>query len=349
VALSVGAHRGMLLTVGKVLDQLANDDSRAVAAAAQAAVQQLAEADAGDEILGPVSGHVAGSPPAAASLMAAAELEVKNLRTAADQEVAQKRAAADQEMTQLRIAAAREVALIIESAKQERAEILATAQRQADEFRAEAQRILAANKAAQDRASRALADADAAERRLEEANKQYGKLLAARGRASERLEPERSAAAQTTIQVGGMLEPLDKARDLPPGTTRFTGDAPIIQGVYCKNGHFGDPEALFCGVCGISMNSTDLMLRPGEKPPLRVLVLDDGSVFQLDRNYVIGREPGLDATVASGLAAPLVVSDDSGKVSRVHAKVTLDGWHVLVTDLSSANGTRVRRLRAFDG
>ena len=137
-------------------------------------------------------------------------------------------------------------------------------------------------------------------------------------------------------------EPLSKARDLPKGQSSYVADAPIIQGVYCKNGHFDDPEALFCAVCGISMNQQTLVPRPGTRPPLGVLLLDDGSVFQLDRDYIVGREPGLDATVASGRSRALRIADDSGIVSRVHAKVQLDGWRVLVTDLASANGTRVR-------
>ncbi|HWF79169.1 MAG TPA: FHA domain-containing protein [Streptosporangiaceae bacterium] len=136
--------------------------------------------------------------------------------------------------------------------------------------------------------------------------------------------------------------PLSKARDIPKGQSSYVADAPIIQGVYCKNGHFDDPEALFCAVCGISMNQQTLVPRPGTRPPLGVLLLDDGSVFQLDRDYIVGREPGLDATVASGRSRALRIADDSGIVSRVHAKVQLDGWRVLITDLGSANGTRVK-------
>jgi pSer/pThr/pTyr-binding forkhead associated (FHA) protein len=30
-----------------------------------------------------------------------------------------------------------------------------------------------------------------------------------------------------------------------------------------------------------------------------------------------------------------------GDISRTHLRVTLDGWHVLVTDLNSTNGTLV--------
>ena len=135
--------------------------------------------------------------------------------------------------------------------------------------------------------------------------------------------------------------PLSKVKDMPPGTSSYVSAGPIIQGVYCKNGHFDDPEALFCAICGISMNQQTLVPRPGERPPLGVLLLDDGAVFQLDSDYVVGREPGLDGSVAEGKARPLRITDETGIVSRVHARVVLDGWRVLVIDLGSANGTRV--------
>lgn len=121
-------------------------------------------------------------------------------------------------------------------------------------------------------------------------------------------------------------------------------DAPraIVTGVYCKNGHFDDPDARFCAVCGISMNQQTLVPRPGPRPPLGVLAFDDGSVFQLDSDYVVGRDPALSPAVAAGQARPLCVVDDAGIVSRAHAAVRLDGWRVVVTDLDSANGTRIR-------
>jgi FHA domain-containing protein len=125
-----------------------------------------------------------------------------------------------------------------------------------------------------------------------------------------------------------------ESADLPP--------VPEILGVYCKNGHFDDPRARFCAVCGISMNQQTLVPRPGLRPPLGLLVLDGGAIFQLDTDYVLGREPTLDAAVAAGEARPLRIIDDSGTVSRVHAKIELDGWQVLVADLGSANGTFIR-------
>jgi hypothetical protein len=117
--------------------------------------------------------------------------------------------------------------------------------------------------------------------------------------------------------------------------------AASVEGVYCKNGHFNDPEARFCAVCGISMGQLTKVRQKGTRPPLGVLILNDGSVCQLDADYVIGREPTLDSSVADGHARPLRLMGASGVVSRIHARVELDGWQVFLTDLNSANGTQV--------
>jgi FHA domain len=117
--------------------------------------------------------------------------------------------------------------------------------------------------------------------------------------------------------------------------------AAMVEGVYCKNGHFNDPEARNCAVCGIGMGQLMKARQKGDRPPLGVLILGDGSVCQLDADYVIGREPNLDSAVAEGRARPLRLMDASGVVSRIHARVELDGWQVFITDLNSANGTQV--------
>jgi hypothetical protein len=117
------------------------------------------------------------------------------------------------------------------------------------------------------------------------------------------------------------------------------GLAPVVTGIYCKNGHFDDPEARYCAVCGIGMAQLTKVPQEGRRPPLGVLVLDDGSVCQLDTDYVIGREPTLDKAVAEGRARPLRLGGAPDLVSRIHARVELDGWNVFVSDLNSANGT----------
>lgn len=116
---------------------------------------------------------------------------------------------------------------------------------------------------------------------------------------------------------------------------------PTVLGVQCKNDHFNDPEVLYCATCGISMAQQTQNLVPGPRPALGVLVLDDGAAFLVDRDYVIGREPGHAPEVQSGDARPLPLDDTQRTLSRVHAKVVLDGWQVAVVDAGSANGTFV--------
>lgn len=114
-----------------------------------------------------------------------------------------------------------------------------------------------------------------------------------------------------------------------------------VRGVYCKNRHFNDPRVLFCSVCGINMVQQTPVLVNGPRPPLGVIVLDDGSVFQLDTPYLLGRDPGVDERVAAGEFRPLPIIDQSNQVSRVHARLEMRGWDVVLIDNNSTNGTYV--------
>ena len=116
-------------------------------------------------------------------------------------------------------------------------------------------------------------------------------------------------------------------------------DRPQVRGVYCKNNHFNDPRQLFCAVCGINMVQQTPILAHGPRPPLGVLVLDDGSVFQLDEEYVLGRDPQHDESVASGRRRALPLDDDYKTVSRAHARIEMNDWDVYLFDNGSANGT----------
>lgn len=115
----------------------------------------------------------------------------------------------------------------------------------------------------------------------------------------------------------------------------------MVEGAYCKNEHFNDPDARYCAVCGAGMGQLTKSRKVGKRPPLGVLILGDGSVCQVDADYVIGREPTLDEAVADGRARPLRLMGASGVVSRIHARVELEGWDVFISDLDSANGTQI--------
>ena len=83
------------------------------------------------------------------------------------------------------------------------------------------------------------------------------------------------------------------------------------------------------------------ILVDGRRPPLGLLVLDIGSTFVLDDNYLRGRNPEVDEAVIRSELRPIRLDDDSGTLSRVHAEIRLDGWDVLLLDRGSANGTYI--------
>lgn len=90
------------------------------------------------------------------------------------------------------------------------------------------------------------------------------------------------------------------------------------------------------------------------RPALGVLRLSTGDVVTLDRGVLLGRAP---ENTAAGEERPhlLRLASPENDISRTHAEIVLDGWHVYVRDLGSTNGTVVtlpgrqpERLRAND-
>ncbi len=118
----------------------------------------------------------------------------------------------------------------------------------------------------------------------------------------------------------------------------------LVDGCYCPqpvNKHFNDPDVQYCRVCGLAMLQQTRQVVKGPRPPLGVLVLDDGTTLQLDTDYVLGRDPVMDADVQAGRARPLRIVDPAGTISRLHLRIALVGWRVHVVDLGSANGSVV--------
>ncbi len=114
-----------------------------------------------------------------------------------------------------------------------------------------------------------------------------------------------------------------------------------VHGYRCRDGHLNDPRALFCAHCGIRMAESTGVLVEGPRPPLGLLVFDNGTSFSLDQSYLLGREPEIDERVRTGELRPLVLFDTGGVISRRHAEIRLEGWDVLLVDCGSANGTLV--------
>jgi len=150
-------------------------------------------------------------------------------------------------------------------------------------------------------------------------------------------------AAPLTDVSEALLTAMSRVAPPTVGVAASTGeddpDPVLVEGVLCTREHFNDPGARYCRQCGIGMGELPRTFKRRQRPPLGVLVLDDGSGFTLDGDYVIGREPVLDGDVMAGRARPLRVCDPDGSVSRLHLRISLVGWQVEVSDLGSANGS----------
>ncbi|WP_344253727.1 FHA domain-containing protein, partial [Pseudonocardia hydrocarbonoxydans] len=127
-----------------------------------------------------------------------------------------------------------------------------------------------------------------------------------------------------------------------PSTAELSGPKPgEARGHLCSRGHLNDPRSHFCVLCGIRMNERTGVLVIGSRPPLGLLVFDDGATYTVDAEYLVGRMPESDERVRSGGLRSIVVEDRSGAVSRVHAEVRVDNWDVVLVDSGSRNGTFV--------
>lgn len=137
---------------------------------------------------------------------------------------------------------------------------------------------------------------------------------------------------------GPLGHPVPTHREPEPTVEPDYGDDVVVHGIVCSRDHFNNPAAAFCMVCGISMVHVTHNLVPGPRPTLGFVVFDDGSTFGLDRNYVVGREPG---EAGDRHTAPLTIQDNNETLSRRHAEIRLIEWVVHIVDLGSTNGTFV--------
>lgn len=127
-------------------------------------------------------------------------------------------------------------------------------------------------------------------------------------------------------------DPRTETGELPSG--------PMVLAVRCASGHHNAPHATRCRVCGQELPTQQPEQTP--RPALGLLRLSTGDVVTLDRGVLIGRAPRA-SVEASGARAPHLVriASPDNEISRNHVEIVLDGWHVLVRDLGSTNGTTV--------
>jgi hypothetical protein len=158
--------------------------------------------------------------------------------------------------------------------------------------------------------------------------------------------PADPARRRRPLPVGAAPRGGQGPREQVPDTPTKAARSPVlVSGIVCRCGELNSPDARECGTCGGPLDPEG----PREvraRPPLGVLIVDDGRVFTLTDDVVLGREPTHAAEVRTGHARPLVLRDSDQSTSRVHAELRLSDWHVEVADRGSANGTFLSRSGA---
>jgi hypothetical protein len=115
---------------------------------------------------------------------------------------------------------------------------------------------------------------------------------------------------------------------------------PLVLAVRCAAGHLSPGFVATCRVCGSLVDAqTPIEVM---RPILGQLRLSTGDVVTLDRGAVMGRSPSVPEGSAE-VPHLIKLGTHDTDLSRNHLEVTLDGWHVVVTDLGSKNGSVVTR------
>ncbi len=143
-------------------------------------------------------------------------------------------------------------------------------------------------------------------------------------------------ARPDAVSEGGMPGEERAGHSNPDRNSDSDDSIDRLRGIECNRGHFNNPLAAYCQVCGLSMVHLTHQLIEGDRPTLGFLVFDDGSTFALDRQYLVGRDPTPED--GSGLQG-LSVDDIDNTVSREHLEVRFQDWEVVVHDLGSTNGS----------
>ncbi|SES28506.1 FHA domain-containing protein [Pedococcus cremeus] len=146
--------------------------------------------------------------------------------------------------------------------------------------------------------------------------------------ATEALEEDDADDAEATVDRSALLA----AQQVESG--------PLVPAVLCPAGHPSPPHAGTCRTCGRDIPPQQPFQTA--RPPLGVLRLATGDVVTLDRGVLLGRSPKVRADLPAADRPHLVkVPSPENDISRNHLEVVLEGWHVLVRDLGSTNGTTV--------
>lgn|GEM_PF-1610831 len=129
---------------------------------------------------------------------------------------------------------------------------------------------------------------------------------------------------------------------LPLASTASQGlgqERPEATGVYCDRGHFNHPGSTRCLRCGRAI-APGTPAATGPRPPVGVLLADDGSLWVLDKTYVIGADAASAPEVRGGTARAIQMRAGANHtMAAVHAEVRVSGWDAYLVDRGAEGGT----------
>jgi len=159
-------------------------------------------------------------------------------------------------------------------------------------------------------------------------------LRAAAGTSSPDARPAPGAVAVDLGPNGAGVPPGPSFASAPqPGR-------PLILARSCTSGHPNPPQRDDCATCGQSLVGE---ARQVPRPALGVVAVSGGPRVTLDRPVVVGRRPRSPRATGDDVPRLVTVPSPQQDISRSHVEVRLEGWHVLVSDMSTTNGTTLLR------
>lgn len=122
----------------------------------------------------------------------------------------------------------------------------------------------------------------------------------------------------------------------PPPEHRAADDA--VLGVLCPSAHGNPPQRAHCRVCGSALTGAATRI---PQPSLGRVIASTGEQAELTGPVIIGRAPR--ASRFQGTSVPRLMTLPQPHISASHVALRVEGWSVLAVDLSSTNGTFLRR------
>jgi hypothetical protein len=101
----------------------------------------------------------------------------------------------------------------------------------------------------------------------------------------------------------------------------------VVEGATCAHGHFSHPGLRYCMTCGVSLVPLADRLGLGQRPPLGILILEDGTTHVLDHEIRL--------TVPEGSTNLVAVPVDEIPAVSALAEIHVTGWQPAVSSDAS--------------